>query len=106
MRFVSTWTDGKEKPLPVAFGATIAGMYLWFRYANNRTAVLMLLAAMCQTVCLQQYFHICLITGMRVGLSYYARFVLNNTASLRFDNRDLSKVVEIIEQEQTSNSRR
>ncbi|KAJ3154725.1 Canalicular multispecific organic anion transporter 2 [Geranomyces variabilis] len=71
MDFARGWSDHGDHPLPIERGFLIAG--------------LMLLTAVTQTIMLHQYFHICLVTGMRIRSAivtsvYRKSLVLSNSS--------------------------
>ncbi|KAJ3300226.1 Multidrug resistance-associated protein 1 [Borealophlyctis nickersoniae] len=81
MNFARSWSSKESEPQPVYRGFVIA--------------FLMLLTAITQTLMLHQYFHICLVTGMRlrsaiVSTIYKKALVLSNSG------RQTSTVGEIV----------
>ncbi|TPX54113.1 hypothetical protein PhCBS80983_g06048 [Powellomyces hirtus] len=81
MEFARGYSDHDRHPLPIERGFMIAGM--------------MLLTAITQTIMLHQYFHICLVSGMRIR-SAIVTSVYRKSLVLSNSSRQSSTVGEIV----------
>lgn len=82
LAFAATWaTPNAESPEPISNGFYIAG--------------LMLVSAMFQTILLHQYFHICLVTSLRIK-SAVTTAVYRKALTLSNDSRQSSTTGEIV----------